>query len=264
MSRDQHPAAWLFHQNTVRWPFNTIPPGDDEWVEAPFKEYGDVPSIPLPAMRGLQLSLRDAIHRRLSCRNFTTSALALDELSTLLGFGYGISGIVHLGAREHLERPVPSGGGLYPLELYVIARHVDGLPPGLYHYAALTHSLEELKRVELSAGVISQLFMNQPYVGDAAVIVLMTAILLRSMHKYGERGYRYILLEAGHAAQNMCLAAVGLDLGALPVGGFFDGYLAELVGLDMEQEPIVYALAIGNTAGANRAEARNVGAALEE
>jgi SagB-type dehydrogenase family enzyme len=261
--RDDYPAAWLFHQNTVRWPFNTIEPDDEAWAKPPFKEYGDVPSTTLPPIRTLSLSLGDAIRRRVSCRNFATAALALDELGTVLAAGYGVEGVVHFGAREHLERPVPSGGGLYPLEIYLIVTNVAGLAPGLYHYAPLTHSLDELKRVACSPQFLSQLFMNQPYLSGSGVILLITAVVERSMHKYGDRGYRYMLLEAGHAAQNMCLAVASLELGALPTGGFFDGYLAELLGLDLEDEAILYGLAVGRAASADRTETRQLGALLD-
>jgi SagB-type dehydrogenase family enzyme len=88
-------------------------------------------------------------------------------------------------------------------------------------------------------------------------------VVERLMHKYGDRGYRYILLEAGHAAQNMCLAAASLDLGALPVGGFFDSYVAELLELNQEQEALLYALGFGRPATVDRVGLRNLAALLD-
>jgi SagB-type dehydrogenase family enzyme len=263
MFRDEHPAAWLFHQNTVRWPFNTIEADDEPWAGALFKEYLGLASVTLPALQELHTSLSDAVGRRVSCRNFAGTPMALDELSTILAVGYGVTGAVLVGAREHLERPVPSGGGLYPLELYVLVRNVDGLEPGLYHYAALTHTLDVLKQVKLSSGFVSQLFMNQPYLDDAGAIVLMAAVVERSLHKYGERGYRYLLLEAGHVGQSMCLVAAALEIGALPIGGFFDAYLSELLGLDSEEEAILYGLAVGRAASDDRVAIRNLSTLLE-
>jgi SagB-type dehydrogenase family enzyme len=262
MFRDQYPAAWLFHHNTIRWPFNTLDPEEEAWAGPPFKEYPAKPVIEMPAPLELNLPLGRAIRRRLSCRSFKTSPLMLSQLSTILAVGNGIEGVVQLGANEHLERPMPSGGGLYPLEFYPIVRRVEGLAPGLYHYAPLTHQLEELKLMEFADSVISQLFMNQPYLAGAAVVLLISAVLERSMHKYGERGYRYILLETGHAAQNMCLAAASMDLGALPVGGFFDSYVAELLELNQDQEALLYALGFGEPTTDDRVEVRNLAALL--
>jgi len=90
------------------------------------------------------------------------------------------------------------------------------------------------------------------------VVLIMAAVVERSMHKYGERGYRYILLEAGHSAQNMCLASIALELGALPIGGFFDGYVSDLFQLDSEKEALLYALAVGEPSTDDRIHARNL------
>src|SRR2546428_1581175 len=126
----------------------------------------------------------------------------------------------------------------------------------------MRHGVEQLKIREFSPAFISQLFMTQPYLVDAAVIILFSAVVERSMHKYGDRGYRYILLECGHAAQNICLAAAGMELGALPIGGFFDGYVADLLGIDLEEEVIIYGIGVGpaSTAASDRVDRRNLGA----
>ena len=262
MFRDQYPAAWFFHHNTIRWPFNTLDPEEEPWVEPKFKEYPGQPAIELPALSDLNLPLGQAIRRRLSCRRFSSSPLTLTELSTILAVGNGIEGVVELGAHQHLERPMPSGGGLYPLEFYPIIRHVEGVAAGLYHYAPLLHQLEQLKLMEFRDTFISQLFMNQPYLAGAQVVLLVTAVVERSMHKYGDRGYRYILLEAGHSAQNMCLAAASMNLGALPLGGFFDGFVAELLGIDQDEEAILYGLGFGQPATDDRVEVRNLASLL--
>jgi SagB-type dehydrogenase family enzyme len=262
MFRTLYPGAWLYHANTIRWPHNTLEPGEEPWAGPPFKEYPHRPLIKLPQVQHIEMPLSEVVRRRLSCRNFLAASLTLDEIGALVWFGNGVAGEVHLGAKQHLSRPIPSGGGLYPLELYLIVRQVETLDPGLYHYSPLLHALEQLKPIELSSNVISQLFMNQPYLGNASAIVLIAAVLERNMHKYAERGYRYILLEAGHAAQNICLAAAGLSLGALPLGGFFDGYMAELIEIDLEQEILIYGVALGRPAVQDPVGMRNLDALL--
>jgi SagB-type dehydrogenase family enzyme len=262
MFRHKYPAAWTFHRHTARWPFNVLDPDEEPWPGAGFKEHPLARIIRLPPAREVRLALGDAIRKRICCRNFAETPLAIHEVATIMSLAYGVQGTVNLGAKEHLERPVPSGGGLYPLEIYAVVRNVTDLDPGIYHYLPLTHSFEEIRRVDLAPALLSQAFMNQPYLAGAGVILIISAIVERLMHKYGDRGYRYILFEAGHVAQNVCLAAAGLDLGALPVGGFFDGYLAEFLDIDIEDEPLLYGVGIGRCQTTDRIEARNVTALL--
>src|SRR2546425_3563322 len=125
--RDAYPIAWSFHANTSRWPFNTLEPREVGWAGPFFKEYPAAAAIQLLEPVELPLSLGQAIARRLSCRDFTTAPVSLPQLGTLLHYAYGVHGTVRLGTGEHLERPVPSGGGLYPLEIYVIARRIESV-----------------------------------------------------------------------------------------------------------------------------------------
>jgi SagB-type dehydrogenase family enzyme len=140
---------------------------------------------------------------------------------------------------------VPSGGGLYPLEQYVIARRIGGLAPGIYHYNVPGHFLECVSEGSMPAKVLSDTFMAQPYVGQSAFVLVLTAVFARSLWKYRDRGYRYMLFEAGHVAQNSNLVAAALGLGALNLGGFFDADLVAYLKLDIEEEAPLYAVAFG-------------------
>ncbi len=136
-----------------------------------------------------------------------------------------------------------SGGALYPLELYVIALAIDGVEPSVSHYNPFRHSLELLGPVDRKS-VRSTLV--DPALADAAgALIVVTALFWRSRFKYGARGYRFSLLEAGHVVQNALLAAAALRLQALPVGGFYDRRLDGLVGADGLDEASVYALLLG-------------------
>ena len=254
----KNPVAWAFHQNTVRWPHNTLEPATDASDEPFFKEYLRAPIRALPLPVPVTMPLAEAIAARVSCRRFANDPIRLAALSALLKAAYGVQGIVSIGAAEHHERPVPSGGGLYPLELYVLARHVESLAPGVYHYAPLTHLLEEVRVLPLPDGLVSQMFMGQNYLAKAGAIVVMTAVFERSLFKYGDRGYRYILFEAGHVAQNINLTAITVGLGSFNLGGFFDAYLAGLVGLNLEEEVPIYAVALGVPGSSDRVEQRVV------
>ncbi len=252
MFRDKYPLAWLYHRNTSRWPHNVHGLAESVNLEAPFKEYADLPDIQLPEPDLPAVTLAAAIKQRFACRRFSTTPLTVVALATLLKNAYGIQNRMYLAELEFLERPVPSGGGLYPLELYVLALHVENVDAGIYHYAVLPHTLEQLRMTQLPKPVISDLFLMQPYVSDAAAIVIITAVLERSLWKYEDRGYRYTLFEAGHVAQNLNLVAAALELGSLNLGGFFDDDLATLLGLDLDREIPLYSVALGHPAGSDR------------
>jgi SagB-type dehydrogenase family enzyme len=140
---------------------------------------------------------------------------------------------------------VPSGGGLYPLELYAIVLNVSGLTGGIYHYNALNHLLERIRDGSTPKNLLSELFIGQPYVAQSGFVLVLTGVFDRLLWKYEDRGYRYLLFEAGHAAQNTNLAAAALGLGSVNLGGFFDVDLLTLLQLDGEEEAPLYAVAIG-------------------
>lgn len=257
MFRDNHPLAWTFHRNTSRWPHNLLAPVENVVPSAPFKEYLDAPLVALPEPAFPSTTLGDAIAARLACRRFTNAPLSLQDLGTLLRAAYGIGDGFLFGDSEFLERPVPSGGGLYPLELYLLVQRVADVEPGLYHYAPLAHGLERISDdPPPPPGFVSDLFLGQPYVAAAPVVLLLSAVVERSMIKYGDRGYRYILFEAGHVAQNVALTAAALGLGSLSLGGFFDTVAADLFGLDIEAEVPLYGLALGVPDGTDRSALR--------
>ena len=245
MFRTKTPIAWSFHRNSSRWPYNILQPDENRQETPPFKEIAGAPAISLPPSAELNLGLSDAIRRRCSCRRFAPDAVSLESLATILFSAYGNLGKAQFAGMEMIIRPVPSGGGLYPLELYTIALNVSGLSRGIYHYNALHHLLEHIREGEAPKHFLSELFMGQPYVAESGFIIVVTAVFDRSLWKYEDRGYRYLLFEAGHVAQNANLAAAASGLGALNLGGFFDGDLAGLLQLDEEDEAPLYAVAVG-------------------
>jgi SagB-type dehydrogenase family enzyme len=194
----------------------------------------DLPTRAVPG-HGLDLLL----HRRRSAAARRPEPMSLGELSVLLAASY-LAAEVSPGV---FRRPIPSGGALYPLELYTIAVAVDGLERGSYHYHPFRHRLECLR--PLAVADVRAALVDPGLADGAAALLVVTAMFWRSRFKYGARGYRFALLEAGHAIQNALLAATALDLPALPVGGFYDRCLDELVGADGLDEATVYALLVG-------------------
>jgi SagB-type dehydrogenase family enzyme len=235
--------ALLFHLNSEPWMNQQA--YDEPSVLHAFRSIETAEPVALPPPETTPLF--DLIRSRYSCRNFTDAPMPLDELATLLHQGYGILGLHEFEGVALHHRPTPSAGALFPLELYLIANNVTGLPKGAYHYASWRHRLERLQDGIGVADLMPQL-QEQHYVLNASVLIFLTAIFDRTMKKYGPRGYRYILLEAGHVAQNLCLLATERKLGALCLGGFRDAYFNRLFRLDSRTEGCVYALAIGRPA----------------
>ena len=182
---------------------------------------------------------------RRSTRTFQRQQLPLEAVTALLIAAYGITTIDRSdGAALPVRRSIPSAGGLYPLEIHAFLRRIDGLDDGVYHYDVTGHGLRRM-----SAGdpypSLERVFYTYPFMIEANGVLAMTAVFSRTQKKYGPRGYRYILLEAGHCGQNVCLRAVELGLATLCMGGFVDSSLNALLGLDPTQEGVVYAVAFG-------------------
>ena len=202
--------------------------------------------IPLPAPASLDRPLGEVIRRRRSQRAFADRPIAPDVLSALLESGYGVTRVLPPeDERPALSlRAVPSGGALYPLELYAGVVRVDELEPGLYHFDPLCSGLEVL-RSSLAADELATLSTYPEIASSCSVLVFIAAIFGRTRFKYGLRGYRFALLEAGHVAQNVTLAAASLGLAAVPLGAFYDRRTDAFLGLDGVNESTLYAIALG-------------------
>lgn len=255
--RQSFPLSWTFHANTMRWAHNAEPPPEDVAPSSP-REDSQLKTVPLPGPINLSQTLEEAIEDRCSCRVFDNEPLDFAKLGTILKRAYGVTGIETFGRMDFPSRPVPSGGGLYPLEINLVCQNVAGLPPGIYHYLPELNVLECVQEAVLPAVLLTYLFMGQHKLVSAPVLIVVSAVLERSMKKYGDRGYRYVLFEAGHVVQNMNLVSTALGLGACNMGGFFDDELAKLIGLNTEIEVALYATAIGNRSTNDRWEMRDI------
>ena len=220
--------------------------GRMDWANQPdwFKTFPDAPRVKLPDLALDDSGLFDALARRRSLRAYSPDALALGELGALLWAAAGIT------ARQDgfAFRTAPSAGGLYPIEHYVVANDVEGLEQGLYHYDVLGRALERLYTVDLRLP-IARAALDQRIAAEAQAVFVWTAVLERSRWKYGERFLRYVLLDAGHIAGNVALAATALGLGTCQIAAFFDEETAAILGVDPEQEPVIYMSTAGRPAG---------------
>lgn len=206
-----------------------------------------LPAVELPAPQPLEQRLDAVLARRRSVRRFRDVPVPLPHVAAALQAGYGRTGQLLAHAPDGVGpqlRAVPSGGALYPLELYVFAWRVAGLAGGLYHFDPLRGVLEAIRVGDERPAVVER-SVYPATVGECAVLVAIAAVFWRARFKYGLRGYRFALIEAGHVAQNLLLAATALELGALPLSGFYDRPMDELLGLDGVNESMVYAVAFG-------------------
>ena len=208
--------------------------------QAPELIFGPSPAVikmklPEPRQDG-EVSIEEALLKRRSIRQYTGEPLTLQEVSQLLWAGQGITDPRGL-------RTAPSAGALYPLEIYVVVGDVENLAGGVYRYEPVEHELVKIlegdKRTDLATAAL-----GQSSVSDAAIDIVVTAVYERTTVKYGERGIRYVHIEVGHAAQNMCLQATAMDLGIVTVGAFDDQQVKEVLNLPEDEQPL-YVIPIG-------------------
>ena len=249
MPRSREPdVAALYHLHSSNVRRRAVELAVDEDRHPPrFRTYPGAPRVALPGRDFAELDapLGTLLERRASHRDFTGTPLPLETLGRLLYASYGVRGVRDFEGQRFPHRPAPSAGGLYPLELYLALQHVEGVADGVYHYDAAAHALE-LRRPGAAQPRLAELTLGQEMLGVANAVVLVAAVFERTMWKYGQRGYRYVWLDAGHLGQNLYLVADALGLGAVAVGGFFDAELHALVGLPEDEEQVIYVVGIGN------------------
>ena len=184
--------------------------------------------------------LYELLEQRRSERRFRKIPLGKREFSQLLWAAQGIT----LATGHHQLRTAPSAGGLYPVETYIVANRVEGLKAGVYHYQVPYHGL-----ILLAEGAfgpqLARAGLEQEFLAQAAFVFVWSAILKRSKWKYDQRAYRYIYLDAGHIAQNAALAAVSCGLGSCQVAAFYDDELNRIIGVDGNEETVLYMTAVG-------------------
>jgi SagB-type dehydrogenase family enzyme len=209
------------------------------------KTYADYPKVTLPReFPASRQGFDDVLQNRTTARQFSAGTIGLEALAKVLYMSYGIS---RDNVGTHFPRPfrvIPSGGGLYPLELYVYASHVEGLDPGLYHYDMEDQSLDVLPQTN-DANEIAQFLIQSELALSSAAILFVSAVFFRSIFKYGDRGYRFILLEAGHLAQNANLTAQEMGLATTNIGGYSDRDVDRYLGFDGLNESTIYILLLG-------------------
>ncbi|NML61938.1 SagB/ThcOx family dehydrogenase [Massilia sp. RP-1-19] len=201
-----------------------------EWGSPPpvFKRYGGVKTIALA--RG------------------ATGGAVLGEMLRAPAGGQGRLGLAALGELLYLSsgitqrrggnalRAAPSSGALFPSELYVAARSMEGLAPGLYHYDPEHHRLDVLGPLPVTLGA------SAADRADAAIV--LSSIFRRTGYKYHNRAYRYAAADAGHLLENVRLAAHGAGMHAQLLPAFDDDAAARAIAADGVEEGVLALVAL--------------------
>ncbi|MCX8183284.1 MAG: SagB/ThcOx family dehydrogenase [Crenarchaeota archaeon] len=203
----------------------------------PSEAYGFV-KLPSPDVIG-RMSVEEAIQRRRSIRSYADKPLSLQDVSQLMWAAQGITD----PARGF--RAAPSAGATYPLEVYLVVGEngVTGLDEGLYRYDPYEHQLESILKGDLRSS-LAEAALDQGWVREAPVNIVIAAVYERTTGRYGERGIRYVHMEVGHVGQNLYLQATARGLGMVVIGAFKDDQVQSLLKLPYEQKPL-YIIPVG-------------------
>lgn len=208
------------------------------------KSEGERINLPTPQKSGGR-SIEEVLAARRSVREYADMPLTprrpLADLSQLLWAAQGVTD------EPRGFRTAPSAGALYPLEVYVAVGEVTDLPAGVYRYLPAEHQLERIVEGDVRRD-LSGAALNQSAVEDAAAVIAIAGVYERTTGKYGERGVRYVYMEAGHAAQNIYLQAASLGLGTVTIGAFHDDEVKRVLGMNEDERPF-YLMPVGRVAG---------------
>ena len=189
-----------------------------------------------------EASLVDAIVTRQSLRKYEDKPLSLKELGAML---FATQGVKQVISTRSTRRTVPSAGSRHAFETYMLINKVEGLKNGIYKYVALKHALIEINTEEGMTDKITNACLGQEFVRDSAVTFIWIAVVNRMTWRFGERSYRYLLLDAGHVCQNLYLISEALGCGACAIAAYNDDEMNKILGIDGEEQFTIYAASVG-------------------
>jgi SagB-type dehydrogenase family enzyme len=228
------------HKITPAGQYNGVPQPP---LELPYDE--SAPLIPLPEVEKVNIpamDLRQAIRQRKSLRHYDPQPLSLDELSFLLWSTQGIKSTIE---NKATIRTVPSAGARHAFETYLLINRVDGLQPGLYRYIAFKHALLLVNAGAEICKTMQTACFDQAHVGESNVTFFWVAVTERMTWRYSERGYRYLLLDAGHVCQNLYMAAEAINCGVCAIAAYDDDPVNAALGADGESLWCAYVATLG-------------------
>lgn len=213
------------------------------WKEIHYKEYPRAKTVILPKPNNLDsVTFGSVLKDRKSSRNFNKNKyLRLEDISTLLLYSCGL--INKSSSPRHLFRTHPSGGGRYPLEIYFVANKTNVISRGIYHYRIDTHQLELIRDGSFVDTVILSLTNKQMAIASGYIII--SSIFERTLMKYGDVGYRFILEEAGAVMQNLYLVGAAIGIKILALAGVEEENINDILDFDGTEESMISLLVVG-------------------
>jgi len=202
--------------------------------------------IDLPAVDPEVMDTRDffeLLENRQSRRNYAQEQLSLEELAFLLYSTHGVKEEVGEGYAS--RRTVPSAGARHPFETYLAVNRVEGLEPGIYRYLPFSHQLLFLEAADNLSGKLTRANLGQGFVGAAACVFIWSCRPYRAEWRYGPHAHKNMLLDAGHICQNLYLAVEAIGAGTCAIGAYDQRLMDGLLGLDGEDEYVIYLAPVG-------------------
>jgi SagB-type dehydrogenase family enzyme len=187
------------------------------------------------------MNFREILEKRRSVRHYSEEPMSLNDLSWLL---WCTQGVQRTTSQPRTYRTVPSAGGRHPFETYLAVRNVENLEPGLYRYLALKHEVLFIEKDSEILDKVTEYSWNQQFIKNSAVVFIWVFVPYRTVWRFNQRGYRNIV-EAGHICQNLYLSAEAIDYGACAIICFGDNKLNNLVGVDGEEQLVIYIATVG-------------------
>ena len=241
--------AELFHENTKetkeapRVP--TIDKADLRALNGWRWGFAACPAVALPPCEASdgERSLSSLLKSRRSVRRFSDVPMPLGSVGALLSMSAGVTNVDATGLNA---RAWPSAGGLFPIDLFVCVRSVESVGRGLHAYDPFSHTLHHVAGEQAWDALVGASVGGEHILPDASLVLIFSVAFWRNSRKYGDRGYRYCLLDAGHLAQNFLLASEALGLGACPIGSFCEKTIDALTGADGVSQSACYLIAVGN------------------
>ncbi len=219
------------------------------------EEHAETVSLIPPAkIHAPAMTVWEALGSRVSRRKFADASLTLEQLSAVLYATQGVRG--RRGSR--ILKTAPSGGARHPFELYLVARRVGGVSPGLYRYRSSSHDLVTLRVFGEGAGSPEDRALDEALRGqlwDAAAYLILTAIPYRTEWRYPGRAGKLVAMDAGHAFENTYLICEALGLGTCAIGAYDQSLLDGYLGVDGAEELAVYAAPVGIPASRDEVDA---------
>ncbi|MEG6586368.1 SagB/ThcOx family dehydrogenase [Dendrosporobacter sp. 1207_IL3150] len=212
-------------------------------LELPFDSTGNIIKLPEPdLLPDTNVNFLELVEMRSTSRKYSDEPITLANLSQLLWCTQGVKLVMPDSATF---RTVPSAGARHAFETYLLVNNVEGLKPGLYRFLAIDHKLIEITTADNITDEVTAALLNQQQVKKSAVTFIWTAVTARMTWRYGERGYRYLHLDAGHVCQNLYLTARILNCGACAIAAFDDEQINQILGIDGQEQFVIYAATVG-------------------